>query len=321
MRRLGAALLTAVALATMGAPWLAPNPPDRRFDALLYAPPTPVHIFDDGLRAPFVRPLRIVSRLERRFDENPASVVPLRWLSSQTLVTADPEGGAPLLLLGADGFGRDLFSRLLHAARVTLALAIVSTLGATLLGTLLGGLAGYAGGRLDALLMRSSEFILVLPAIYVVLALRAALPLVVPPSVTFVALASIFTLFGWPIVARGVRAIVLSEGQREYVQAARAMGAGPGRILAVHVLPAALGHVASQATLLMPSFILAEATLSYLGLGFPDTTPTWGTLLQDAANVALIGDAPWTLAPAGAIFIVVVGVNLLLQGRGRVPVQ
>ena len=78
----------------------------------------------------------------------------------------------------------------------------------------------------------------------------------------------------------------------------------------MHVLPAALGHVASQATLLMPSFILAEATLSYLGLGFPDTTPTWGTLLQDAANVALIGDAPWTLAPAGAIFIVVVGVNL-----------
>ena len=150
--------------------------------------------------------------------------------------------------------------------------------------------------------MRSSEFILVLPAIYVVLALRAALPLVVPPSVTFVALAGIFTLFGWPIVARGVRAIVLSEGQRDYVQAARAMGAGPGRILAVHVLPAALGHVASQATLLMPSFILAEATLSYLGLGFPDATPTWGTMLQDAANVALLGDAPWTLAPAGGDF-------------------
>jgi peptide/nickel transport system permease protein len=226
-----------------------------------------------------------------------------------------------LLFLGADGFGRDLFSRLLHAARVTLALAVVSTFGATLLGMLLGGLAGHAGGRVDTLLMRSSELILVLPAIYVVLALRAALPLVVPPLVTFVALASIFTLFGWPIVARGVRAIILSEGQREYVQAARAMGAGPVRILAVHLAPAALGHVASQATLLMPSFILAEATLSYLGLGFPDTTPTWGTLLQEAGNVALLGDAPWTLAPAAAIFVVVVGVNLLLQGRGRVPVQ
>ena len=321
MRRLGAALLTGVTLITLGAPWLAPNPPDRRFDALLYAPPTAVHFFDDGLRAPFVRPLKVVSRLERRFDETPGTAVPLRWLTSRTLVTADPDGGAPLLLLGTDGFGRDLFSRLLHAARITLALAIVSTLGATLLGTLLGGLAGYAGGRLDALMMRGSELILVLPAIYVVLALRAALPLVVPPATTFVALAGIFTLFGWPIVARGVRAIVLAEGQREHVQAARAMGAGPARILTVHVLPAAWGHVASQATLLMPSFILAEATLSYLGLGFPDTTPTWGTLLQDAANVALLGDAPWTLAPAAAIFIVVVGVNLLLQGRGRVPVQ
>jgi peptide/nickel transport system permease protein len=265
--------------------------------------------------------LRVVSRLERRFDETAGSVVPLRWLSSQTLVTADPDRGAPLLLLGADGYGRDLFSRILHAARVTLALAVVSTLGATLLGALLGGLAGLAGGRLDALVMRSSELILVLPAIYVVLALRAALPLVVPPAVTFAALAGIFTVFGWPIVARGVRAIVLSESQREYVQAARAMGAGPARILAVHVVPAALGHIASQATLLMPSFILAEATLSYLGLGFPDTTPTWGTLLQEAANVALLADAPWTLAPAAAIFIVVVGVNLLLQGRGRVPVQ
>ena len=321
MRRLGAVLLTAVALAALGAPWLSPNPPDRRFDELLYAPPTPVHIFDNGLRAPFVRPLRLVSRLERRFDETTGSVVPLRWMSSQTLVTADPDGGVPLLLLGADGYGRDLFSRILHAARVTLALAVVSTLGATLLGALLGALAGHAGGRLDALLMRSSELILVLPAIYVVLALRAALPLVVPPLVTFAALAGIFTVFGWPIVARGVRAIVLSESQREYVQAARAMGAGPARILTVHVVPAALGHIASQATLLMPSFILAEATLSYLGLGFPDTTPTWGTLLQEAANVALLADAPWTLAPAAAIFIVVVGVNLLLQGRGRVPVQ
>ncbi len=214
MRRLGAVLLTGVTLVTLGAPWLAPNPPDRRFDALLYAPPTVVHLFDDGLRAPFVRPLRVVSRLERRFDETPGAVVPLRWLTSRTLVTADPDGGAPLLVLGADGFGRDLFSRLLHAARITLALAIVSTLGATLLGTLLGGLAGYAGGRMDALLMRSSELILVLPAIYVVLALRAALPLIVPPATTFVALAGIFTLFGWPIVARGVRAIVLSEGQQ-----------------------------------------------------------------------------------------------------------
>jgi peptide/nickel transport system permease protein len=321
MKGMGAGLLTAVAIATLGAPWLSPNPPDRRFEALLYAPPTPIHLYDGGLRAPFVRPLRLVSRLERRFEEADGTVVPVRWLSAHALVTADPEAGAPLLLLGTDALGRDLFSRLLHAARVTLALALVATIGATVLGVILGGLAGYAGGGWDAVVMRSSEVILVLPAIYVVLAFRAALPLVIPPAVTFLSLAGIFTLFGWPIVARGVRAIVLSERQRDYVDAARALGASPGRILGVHLLPAALGHVASQATLLLPSFILAEATLSYLGMGFPDTTPTWGTLLQDAANVALLSEAPWTLAPAAAIFMVVVGVNLVLQGRGRVPVQ
>jgi peptide/nickel transport system permease protein len=154
-----------------------------------------------------------------------------------------------------------------------------------------------------------------------VLALRAALPLVVPPATTFAALAGIFTLFGWPVMARGVRAIVRSEREQDYVHAARAMGAGPVRILVTHLLPAATGHIASQATLLLPAFILAEATMSYVGLGFPDATPTWGTLLQDAANVALLGDAPWTLAPAGAIFLVVLAVNLVLRDVGRVPVQ
>ena len=322
MSRLGAAVLTVVVLAAIGAPWLAPNPPDRRFDDLLYAPPSVIHLFDEhGWRAPFVRPLRVVDRLERQYREADTGSTPLRWFSSQGLVTADPDAGVPLLLLGADGFGRDTFSRLLHASQITLALAVVSMLGATLLGALLGALAGYAGGRLDDLVARVSEFVLVLPAIYVVLALRAALPLVVPPATTFVALAGIFTLFGWPVMARGVRAIVRSERQQDYVHAARAMGAGPVRILVRHLLPAAAGHIASQATLLLPAFILAEATMSYVGLGFPDATPTWGTLLQDAANVALLGDAPWTLAPAGAIFLVVLAVNLVLRDVGRVPVQ
>ncbi|HEY6507058.1 MAG TPA: ABC transporter permease, partial [Vicinamibacterales bacterium] len=242
MSRLGLAVLALVALATIGAPWLAPNPPDRRFDALLYAPPTAIHLYDEGgLRAPFVRPLRVVSRLERQFQEAEDGSTPLRWFSAKRLVTADPDAGVPLLLLGADGFGRDTFSRLLHASQVTLALAVVSMLGATLIGALVGAVAGYAGGRLDDLVVRVSEFVLVLPAIYVVLALRAALPLVVPPGTTFVALASIFTLFGWPVMARGVRAIVRSERERDYVQAARAMGAGPLRIVVTHLLPAAAG--------------------------------------------------------------------------------
>lgn len=321
MRRFGLALLVVVALAAVGAPWLSPNPPDRRFPELLYAPPTPVHIVAGGLTAPFIYKHRLVSRLERRFDDDTGHPVVLRWLSRDGFVTADPDAGAPLLLLGADAFGRDLFSRLLQASRVTLALALVATLGATLLGVLLGAVAGYAGGRIDGALMRVSEFLLVLPAVYVVLALRAALPLVVEPSTTFLALACIFTVFGWPLVAKGVRGIVASEREREYVHAARALGAGPARILLTHIVPSVRGHVAAQATLLLPAFILAEATMSYIGFGFPDRMPTWGTLLQDAANVSMLSEAPWTLAPAGAIFVVVLGVNLVLQRSGRVPVQ
>ena len=122
-------------------------------------------------------------------------------------------------------------------------------------------------------------------------------------------------------MARGVRAIVASEREREYAQAGRALGAGPVRLLARHLLPAASSYLAVQATLLLPAFILAEATLSYVGFGFPSTVPTWGTMLQEAANVSLVGEAPWLLAPAGVIFVLVLAVNLAVQGTGRAPVQ
>ena len=320
MRIAGAVLLGLILLAACAAPWLAPNPPNRRFAALLYAPPTRIHV-GDGSPAPHLHPLRIVSRLERRFDEDRATHVPLRWFSGGVLVSTDPDSGAPLLVLGADAFGRDRFSRLLYGSRATLALAVLATLLATAVGALVGGVAGYAGGRLDTFLSRVSEFVVVLPAIYVALALRAVMPLVLPGSTIFVLLLTIFALLGWPMVARGVRAIVLIERDREYAMAARAAGASPTRLLTRHLLPAASGYLSTQASLLLPAFILAESTMSYVGLGFPDNTPTWGTMLQDASNVALLGDAPWALAPAAAIFMVVLGVNLLVQSTGHAPVQ
>jgi peptide/nickel transport system permease protein len=302
MRRVGIALLAVTALSALFAPWLAPNPPDRRFPDLLYAPPTSIHVLDDHGALPHAHAWRVVSRIERRFEE-------------------DRSQRGPLLLLGADAYGRDTFSRLLHGARATLALAVAATLAATLLGAIIGGIAGYAGGWLDAVLSRVSEFVLVLPAVYVALALRAVMPLVLPAAQVFALLLAIFALLGWPIVARGVRAIVASEREREYAIAARSAGASATRVLLRHLVPAAGGYLRTQATLLLPAFILAEATLSYVGLGFPDTTPTWGTMLQEAANVALLGDAPWSLSPAAAIFVVVLGVNLLVQGTGRAPVQ
>ena len=321
MRRAAWSLLLLIAIAAAAAPWLAPNPPNQRFDNLLYAPPTPVHLFSDGLRAPFINPWRVVNRLERRFDADTFVHVSLRWFTGGTLVTGEPDAGAPLLLLGADGYGRDIFSRLLFGARATLAVSLVSALLATILGACVGGFAGYTGGWLDGVLSRVSEFVLVLPAIYVALVLRAVLPLVLPPSTVFVLLIGIFTLLGWPIVARGVRAIVLVEREREYALAAHAAGASDSRVLWRHLLPASAGFLQTQASLLVPAFMLGEATLSYVGLGFPNTIPTWGTMLQDASNVALLGVYTTPLAPAVAIFVVVLGVNLLAQSHGRTPVQ
>jgi peptide/nickel transport system permease protein len=175
------------------------------------------------------------------------------------------------------------------------------------------GAAGYAGGMVDEILSRLSDFVLVLPAIYVVLALRAVLPLVLPDAHVFLLMTGIFALVGWPFVARGVRAIVASERSTDYAQAARALGAGHARMLARHLLPATRGYLLVQATLLVPAFILAEATMSYVGLGFSDRTPSWGSMLLDAANVSALADFPWALAPAAAIFVVVLSVNLLVQ--------
>ena len=321
MKRAGLWLLAAAVLVTVAAPWLAPNPPDRRHPDSLYAPPTTIHMFDGAPRAPFIYPQQLVNPLERRFEKDTSRPASLQWFTDGRLITVSEADGGPLLLLGADSLGRDTFSRLLYGARTSLGLALIGTLGALLVGAFVGGLAGYAGGTIDHALSRFTDFVLVLPAIYVALALRAAMPLVLPPATVFVLLASIFTLLGWPIVARGVRGIVASEREREYVTAGRALGATRWRLLTRHLLPAAGGYLAVQATLLLPAFIMAEATLSYVGLGFPDTVPTWGTMLQQAANISLVVDAPWMLAPAGAIFLVVLGVNLVVQGAGRTPVQ
>ena len=312
MRKSGVVLLLVVIGAVVAAPWLAPNDPKTRFPDLMYAPPTRVHAFGEGA-ALYIYTPRLVSRLERRYEDDRARPARVRFFHDGRFVTADAEAGAPLLLLGADGYGRDIFSRLLHGGRATLAVAFLATLGAAWLGTLIGGIAGSRAGWLDAVLSRVSEFVLILPTIYVALALRAVMPLLLSATQVFLLLAVIFILLGWPIVARGVRAIVITERQREYVEGARAAGAGPWRVLRRHLLPAANGYVLTQASLLLPAFILAEATMSFVGLGFPQDVATWGTMLQDAANVATLGDAPWTLAPALAIFLVVLGVNLTVR--------
>ena len=162
--------------------------------------------------------------------------------------------------------------------------------------------------------MRATDFVMVLPAMYVALALRSVLPLVLTAAEVFWLLAGIFALLGAPFVARGVRTIVRAERRSEYVMAAEALGAGAARVLVRHLLPATRGFAAVQITLLVPAFIVAEATLSYVGLGFPDPVASWGTMLHEAsANIRVFADFPWLLSPAAAIFLVVLGLNLVLQ--------
>lgn len=315
MRRLGLALVALIALAALAAPLLTPHDPADRFDDRSFAPPMRIRVVgpDGGWRAPFVYPVRLVDRLERRYEEDRAQPVPIAWFSDGVIARMGDGQYGPWLPLGGDSSGRDVFARVVHGARLSLAVALLATLGALLIGTAVGGMAGVAGGLADDVLMRLSDFVLVLPAMYVVLSLRAALPLVLSTGQVLLLVTGILALVGWPIVARGVRAIVAGERERDYAQAAIALGMGRGRLLVRHLLPAAAGFLATQATLVAAAFILAEATLSYVGFGFPDPAVSWGSMLQEASNVAAIADAPWTLAPAGAIFVLVLGINLATQ--------
>jgi peptide/nickel transport system permease protein len=305
IRRAGTFLALLVGLAVI-APWLAPYESGDAFRDFLHAPPMRPTL--DGL-TPVVHPLVLADRLEQRFEPDRSRTVRMPWFEHDLT--------APVFLLGADDFGRDVLSRLLYGARTSLGLSLVATLGAVLIGALAGAWAGYRGGWIDDAIMRVADFVLVLPAIYVVLVLRAVLPLVLQPSTVFMLVSWIFVLVGWPFVAKGVRAIVAVERSREYVQAAHSLGAGQVRILTRHLIPACTGHLVVQATLLLPAFILAEATLSFIGLGFPDPVASWGTMLASAGNYNAIARFPWTLSPAIAIFAVVFATNLIASDRSR----
>lgn len=312
MRSRGAAILLGLlALGAVFAPVIAPHDPQARFADSVDAPPVRLRIVADGaLTRPYFHPWRLANRLETRYDEDTSTRVPLTFLSGGRLVSDPGDPSTPLLLLGGDGSGRDVFARLVVGARASLGIALVASAASVALGLLVGGLAGARGGWIDAVLMRLADVVAVLPAIYLVVTLRSALPLVLPAGATIAMLIGLLSIVGAPWIARGVRPIVAAERQAAYAEAARAAGATPWRVLWRHLLPATFGFVARQASLLVPAFVLSEATLSFVGLGLPDTVPSWGTSLQEASTLGSIALYPWILAPAFAVFLLTLLVNL-----------
>jgi peptide/nickel transport system permease protein len=295
-----------LAFLVLVAPALAPYAPGRVFSGYQYAPPMRPHLVDDrgAWHRPFAYPVHAVDPIERRYVEDRSRIV--------TMASGGPE---PWFLLGSDSLGRDVLSRVLVGARLSLGVAFLSTLFALVIGGSLGAAAGYAGGWVDATLMRAADLVIVLPGIYVVLALRGALPVVLTPTQVFALLVAVLSLLGWPSAARGVRGIVLVERRSEYAEAARALGAGSWRVIVRHLLPATRGFLAVQATVLVPAFIMAEATLSYVGLGFAPPTPSWGAMLLEAGAVRVVADAPWLLSPAAAVVLTVLVVHSVASAR------
>jgi len=279
-----------------------------------YAPPAHVHWA--GLR-PFVYALEPAGDSYR---EDPSRRFPFRFFTQGRLFGVDPPG--VVFLLGTDAYGRDVFSRMLYGARISLLTGLLAAIVSLAVGWLLGTLAGFCGGWVDRTLMRGSELFMALPWLYLLLAVRAFLPLHIDPLQAFFLLVGIIGGVGWVRPARLIRGVVLSARERPYVLAARGFGAGPWYLVRRHVLPFTWGVTLTQATILIPQYILAEVTLSFLGLGVGEPVPSWGNMLAEARQYHAVTGHPWLLAPGIAAIPILLGYLVLADAlTGRKPAE
>ncbi len=320
------AVLAAMYAAAIFAPFLAPYSPTRQCLDKSFHPPTGFFFKDGSLWAKVYRNadpsaakyepiegegLRVkFFTVDKNSDYKIFGTIPFKL----RLFGADSDQeDARIFLLGSDSTGRDVFSRMLYGARVSLSIGFIGIAITMVVGFLVGGLSGYFGGAFDFISMRLVEFLMAIPSLYLLLAMRSALAPHFDSAQMYLMIVIILSLFGWASTARVIRGMSLSLAQRQYVLAAKSMGEGPVKIIIKHFLPNVLSYLIVSATLSIPAYILGEAALSFLGLGIQEPSASWGLMLAQAQSdtkVLMLGFW-WLLLPGAAIFATVLTFNML----------
>lgn len=307
---------------------VAPYGIETQERSLFNCPPTRLHLIDASgtfhLR-PFVYKKELVDTKWTIYEDDTSKIYPVQFfvkgapykmfglLPMETHLFG-VQGDGRIFLIGTDQFGRDVFSRLLFGARISLSVGLVGILLSFSFGMLAGGISGYFGGITDTLIMRFTELIMSVPALYLILALRAAFPAEIPSDKMYLIIVVILSFVSWAGMSRIIRGMVLSIKENDYVTAARALGFSHMRIIIRHILPNTLSFVIVAATVSIPGYILGEVALSFLGVGIAEPAASWGNMLKQAQSVRVLTSFTWLLAPGYVIFLTVLAFNFLGDG-------
>ncbi len=328
-------LLAVMYVLAAGAEFFAPYAREWRDLSHAYCPPQlPRFSLRDGLHVPVMRLSVDPLTFKKSYLEDPSAVIPLGffvrgepyrlwgWIPLERHffgVRADAprraDGSRPgFYFLGADEYGHDIFSRLIHGSRISLSVGLVSIAVTFVLGVTIGGISGYFGGAVDTFIQRVIEVVNAFPQIPLWLAFGAVLPADWPPLSTYFAITLVLSLLGWTGLARVVRGKILSLREEDYATAARLLGASHSRILFRHLLPGFTSHIIVVLTMSVPAMILGETSLSFLGLGLRAPIVSWGVMLQDCLSVQTVANYPWLLMPVVLIVLTVLCFNFLGDG-------
>ncbi len=308
---------------------LAPYGLQSRHTDNIYAPPQTLHLFHQGkFIGPFVygQNYRLnMENLRREYTDNRDVIDRVRFFCSgdeyefwgifkaRLHLFCAAEGGT-LFLLGTDRLGRDMLSRIIYGTRISLTVGLIGISVSFILGMVIGGLAGYYGGWVDNLTQRAIEVLRSFPELPLWMALSAALPVTWSPMLIYFGITIILGLLDWTGLARAVRSKLLAVREEDYVTAAILMGAKPRRVIGRHMLPAFMSHLIASATLSVPSMILGETALSFLGLGLRPPITSWGVLLAEAQNMNVVALYPWLMLPVIPVIVLVLAFNFLGDG-------